>query len=150
MINIDFLTLKAFFLENIDFLIGARLQKIQQPTRKDFILQIRNNSESRKLYINIDPAIYHISFMNPENESVRNIKIPKQPPMFCMLLRKYLDGAKIADACVIENERILELHFETCDEYGEKRYLCLTIELMGRHSNVILYDRKTSIIIALN
>ena len=53
MQNIDYITLQKFFEENIDFFIGARLQKIQQPTRRDFIFQIRNNGESRKLYINI-------------------------------------------------------------------------------------------------
>ena len=57
MINIDFLTLKAFLTENIDFLIGARIQKIQQPTRRDFIFSLRSNFESKKLYINIDTNI---------------------------------------------------------------------------------------------
>ena len=50
--------------------------------------------------------------MSKENELKRGIEIPKQPPMFCMLLRKYLEGCKISDALVVENERILELHFE--------------------------------------
>jgi len=147
MINIDFLTLKAFLIENIDFLIGSRLQKIQQPTRRDFILYLRNNGNVRKLYINIDPKLYHIAFMNKENEEKRSIIIPTKPPMFCMLLRKYLEGTRITDAIVIQNERILELHFDTYDELSEKHNLCLTIELMGKHSNVILYDKDTSIII---
>lgn len=147
MINIDFLTLKAFFLENIDFLIGARIQKIQQPTRKDFIFLLRNNSQSQKLYVNINPQIYHLSFMSKKNEQRRNIKIPKQPPMFCMLLRKYLDGNRISDACVIENERIFELHFEITDEFSQNRRLCLAFELMGKHSNVILYDMESKVII---
>lgn len=147
MINIDFLTLKAFFNENIDFIIGARLQKIQQPTRRDFVFLLRNNSESRKLYININPQIYHICFMSSKNEERRNITIPKQPPMFCMLLRKYLEGCRISDALVVENERIIEFHFEIMDEFSQKRSLCLCIELMGKHSNIILYDRVTSIII---
>ena len=147
MINIDFLTLRAFFIENIDFIIGSRLQKIQQPTRRDFILQLRNNGEARKLYINIYPQIYHLAFMSAENEKRRNIDIPKKPPMFCMLLRKYLEGAKVSDALVVENERILELHFETYDELSQKRLLCLAVELMGKHSNVILYDKETYLII---
>ncbi len=147
MINIDFLTLKAFLIENIDFLIGSRLQKIQQPTRRDFILSLRNRGESKKLYININPQIYHIAFMSKQNEERRSISIPSKPPMFCMLLRKYLEGAFITDALTIENERILELHFDTYDELSQKRFLCLTIELMGKHSNVILYDKETSIII---
>ena len=147
MINIDFLTLKDFFEENIDFIIGSRLQKIQQPTRRDFIFLLRNNGESRKLYININPQIYHLAFMTPEGEARRALKIPKHPPMFCMLLRKYLEGCKIDDARVVENERILELFFETTDELSQNRSLCLCIELMGKHSNIILYDRDTSIII---
>ena len=147
MINIDFLTLRDFFEENIDFIIGSRLQKIQQPTRRDFIFSLRNNGESRKLYININPQIYHLAFMTQEGEARRALKIPKHPPMFCMLLRKYLEGCKIDDARVVENERILELFFETTDELSQNRSLCLCIELMGKHSNIILYDRATSIII---
>ena len=147
MQNIDYITLQKFFEENIDFFIGARIQKIQQPTRRDFIFQLRNNGESRKFYININPQFYHVAFISKENEERRGIDIPKQPPMFCMLLRKYLEGCKISDACTIEGERILELHFETMDEFSQKRSLCLCIELMGKHSNVILYDRETKIII---
>ena len=147
MINIDFLTLKAFFIENADFIINARLQKIQQPTRRDFIFTLRNNGEGRKLYININPQTYHIAFVTPESEKLRGLVIPQKPPMFCMLLRKYLEGARISDACVVENERILELFFETYDELGEKRFLTLAIELMGKHSNVILYDKESQIII---
>ena len=147
MINIDCITLKHFFEENIDFIIGARLQKIQQPTRRDFVLSLRNNGEGRKLYINISPQTYHICFMSKENEEKRNLAIPKHPPMFCMLLRKYLEGCRIADALVVENERIIEFHFETMDELSQKRSLCLCVELMGKHSNVILYDRENSIII---
>ena len=147
MLNIDFLTLKAFYIENADFIINSRLQKIQQPTRRDFIFYLRNNGKSQKLYININPQLYHISFMSPENEKRRNLIIPSKPPMFCMLLRKYIEGAKISDARVIDGERILELHFETYDEIGNRRLLILAIELMGKHSNVILYDSETSVII---
>lgn len=147
MINIDCIALKSFFEENIDFLIGARFQKIQQPTRRDFVFSLRNNGEGRKLYVNINPQTYHLCFMSEINEKKRNLQIPKQPPMFCMLLRKYLEGCRAADARVIDNERILELHFDTMDELSQNRSLCLCIELMGKHSNVILYDRETSIII---
>ena len=147
MINIDCLTLKAFIDENIDFIIGSRLQKIQQPTRRDFIFSLRNNGESRKLYINICPQTYHICFMSGVNEARRGLKIPKHPPMFCMLLRKYLEGCKITDTLAINNERIIEFHFETMDEFSQERSLCLSIELMGKHSNVILYDRISKMII---
>ena len=147
MRNIDYLTIKNFVEDNIDFIIGARIQKIQQPTRKDFIFSLRNNGESRKLYININPQFYHIAFASEENLKKRSIIIPKQPPMFCMLLRKYLEGVKVSDVLAVEGERIIELHFEITDELSQNRSLCLAIELMGKHSNIILYDRETSIII---
>ena len=147
MVNIDFLTLKAFLLENIDFIKGSRVQKIQQPTRRDFIFLLRNNGHSEKFYVNIYPQIYHIALMSKENEAKRNIVIPKNPPMFCMLLRKYLEGAKISDVIAVQNERILELIFDTYDELSQKRQLCLAIELMGKYSNLIFYDKNTSVII---
>jgi len=151
MINFDFITLERFLKENLDFLIEARLQKIQQPTRQELIFTMRNQGESRKLYININPKFFHTCFMSAENEKKRFIEIPKHPPMFCMLLRKYLEGAKIAKVIQPQNreigERILEFYFETYNELTEKIYLCLSIELMGKHSNVILYNYDTNVII---
>ncbi len=145
--NFDFLLLKAFLTENFDFLLGARVQKIQQPTRREFVLGMRNKGEGRKFYININPKFFHICFMSPENEAKRLIEIPQKPPMFCMLLRKYLEGAKIAKVCQPDGERILEFYFETYNELSEKIYLCLAIELMGKHSNVVLYNFDTNMII---
>lgn len=147
MINFDYLILSAFLRENADFLHGARIQKIQQPTRKDFVFGLRNGGESRKLYVNIHPNFFHVCFMSKENEAKRYIRIPKAPPMFCMLLRKYLEGAKIIKVEQPAGERILELYFETYNELSEKIYLCLAIELMGKHSNVVLYNFDTNVII---
>lgn len=147
MINFDSLTLNAFLNENLDFLQGARIQKIQQPTRQEFVFGLRNQGESRKLYINIHPSFCHVCFMSGENESKRYIEIPKQPPMFCMLLRKYLESARIAKINQPQHERILEFYFETKNELAETIYLCLAIELMGKHSNVVLYNYDTNVII---
>jgi len=146
-INFDLLTLKAFLVENAEFFVGARLQKIQQPTRAELIFYLRNLGETRKLYVNIHTNFYHLCFMSKENEAKRLIEIPKSPPMFCMLLRKYLEGAKIAKIDQPQNERILEFYFETYNELSEKIYLCLAIELMGKHSNVVLYNYDTNVII---
>lgn len=168
--NFDFLTLKAFLEENLSFLQGARIQKIQQPTRQELIFHIRgkkdidsyskqetdnvlntNQGESRKFYINTNPQFFHLCFISKENEEKRMLEIPKSPPMFCMLLRKYLESAKIAKVSqpkIGDNlERILEFYFETYNELSEKIYLCLAIELMGKHSNVVLYNYDTNIII---
>lgn len=147
MINFNSPMLKRWVEENTDFLTGARIQKIQQPTRRDFVLAIRNNGETRKLYININPQYYHLCFMTKENEAKRLIEIPQKPPMFCMLLRKYLENAVIAHVNQPQYERILEFYVETYNELSEKIYLCLAIELMGKHSNVILYNYDTNIIL---
>ena len=140
MISFDSLTLKIWLEQNKEYLTDARVQKIQQPTRRDFIFSLRNRGETKKLYININPQYYHVCFMNKENEERRLITIPAQPPMFCMLLRKYLENAKIKRVNQPEFERILEFYIETYNELSEKIYLCLAIELMGKHSNIILYN----------
>lgn len=145
--NFDFTILELFLKENIDFFLNARVQKIQQPTRQELVLTMRNQGETRKFYINISPKFFHLCFMEGVNEKKRLITIPQKPPMFCMLLRKYLESAKIAKVVQPEGERILEFYFETYNEISEKIYLCLAIELMGKHSNVILYNYDTNMII---
>ena len=147
MITLDSVTLKSWLEKNSAYLNGARIQKIQQPTRREFVFTLRNSGETRKLYINIDPQFFHICFMTQANEEKRLIEIPKKPPMFCMLLRKYLENSRISKANQPEFERILEFYIETYNELSEKIYLCLAIELMGKHSNVILYNHDTNVII---
>ncbi len=147
MITFDSVTLKSWIDENREFLTGARLQKIQQPTRRELVFTFRNNSDTRKLYININPQFFHVCFMNKENEAKRLIEIPQKPPMFCMLLRKYIENARISKVNQPDYERILEFYIETYNELSEKIYLCLAIELMGKHSNVVLYNYDTNLII---
>lgn len=147
MKSFDSVTLKLWLEQNADFLTGARIQKIQQPTRKDLVLSLRKNGVSKKLYLNINPNYYHACFMNKENEAKRLIEIPSKPPMFCMLLRKYLENSVISKVFQPNCERILELYIETYNELSEKIYLCLAIELMGKHSNIVLYNYDTNIIL---
>lgn len=147
MISFDSLTLSAFVKEQSDFFVGARINKIQQPTRREVIFSLRNCGETRQFYVNINPQYYHVCFMSKENTDKRLLEIPQKPPMFCMLLRKYLGNSRIAKINQPENERIFEIYVETYNELGDKIYLCLAIELMGKHSNVILYNCDTNIIL---
>ena len=147
MITFDSLMLKAFLDEQEDFISGARINKIQQPTRRELILTLRNNGGTKQLYINIDTKLYHICFMSDNNFQKRLIEIPQKPPMFCMLLRKYLLNSKISKVAQYNNERIFELYFEAYNELNDKIYLCLAVELMGKYSNVILYNTDTNIIL---
>ena len=108
MITFSSLVLKGFFDENTDFLTSAKIQKIQQPSRRELIFHLRNHSETKKLYINISPVFFHVCFADDENLKKREIETPKTPPMFCMLLRKYIENARIIRADVPNYERILE------------------------------------------
>lgn len=147
MISFDSVMLKDWVEQNEDFLTRSRIQKIQQPTRRDFVFSIRNNGETKKLYLNINPQYYHVAFMSKDNEKKRLIEIPTKPPMFCMLLRKYLENSVISHINQPKYERILEFYIETFNELSEKIYLCLAVELMGKHSNIILYNYDTNIIL---
>ena len=141
MITFDSLTLKAFLKEESNFLTGAKINKIQQPTRREFIFTLRNNSETRQFYVNINPQNYHLCFLSKSNTEKRLLEIPQKPPMFCMLLRKYLGNSRITKINQPEHERILEFFIETYNELGDKIFLCLAFELMGKHSNVVVkYD----------
>lgn len=147
MITFDSLTLKAFIEENRDFFTGSRIQKIQQPTRRELLFTLRNNGNSRKFYVNINPQLHHLCFINKETEARSFLEIPLKPPMFCMQLRKYLENAKIVKVNQPNHERIFEIYVETFNELQEKIELCLAIELMGKHSNIVLYNADTNIII---
>lgn len=147
MITFDSRLLRDFLTEQKDFIVGSRMNKIQQPTRRELLFSLRNNGETKQFYINIYPQMYHVCFISDENYKKRHIEIPQKPPMFCMLLRKYLLNSRISKVNQPEGERILELFFETYNEIGDKIYLCLAIELMGKYSNVILYNTDTNIIL---
>ncbi len=147
MINIDYLTISAFIKENRDFIISSRIQKIRQSSPRDLVLVLRNNGESRKLYINISPELYHLCFMSPQNEEKRLLEYPKNPPMFCMLLRKYLENAKITNITQPYYERIVEFELETKTDFEINKKFILAVELMGKYSNIVLYDKTNSIII---
>ena len=147
MINFDYKILEDLIAENRDFLLGAAVRKIQQPSRQELVFVLRNNGENKKFYINISPRFFHVCFLSPKGEEFRRLKLAQKPPMFCMLLRKYIENARIAKINQPDKERILEFYFKTTDETGEEIYLCLAIELMGKHSNVILYNYDTNVII---
>ncbi len=149
MYSFDSLTLQYFYQENYDFINGAIVQKIQLPSRHEIILNLRNitKSQNKKLYININPKYPHICFIDDKTCAKRDIEIPSKPPMFCMQLRKYINGSKIKDFKIIKYERILELYFDYFDEIGSLSRICLALEFMGKHSNIILYNATNKTII---
>ena len=115
-----------------DSLPAARIDKIHQPGREELIIALRYKGGNRKLYLSAGANSPRIHFTNtaPEN--------PAQPPMFCMLLRKRLTGGRLVDIRQEGWERALYLDFDCINELGDPVRLTLAVEIMGRHSNIIL------------
>ena len=139
----DAYMLAAALSEIRDLSLGARIEKVYQPERDEIILQMRSISGGKRLLINAGSSNPRIGFTETQKEN------PQNPPMFCMLLRKYLQGSKLSDISMARFDRVAYLGFETRDELGFpcKRYLIA--ELMGRYSNLIFADQDKKIITAL-
>jgi len=146
MINFDALSLKALISEIEPLLTEGRVQKVQQPSKNELFLTIRALRQTHKLYICVDPKYPHVALLSPEGEELRSIKIPQKPPMFCMLLRKHMEGAKINAVAQPNFERILEIKFDSYNELGERTSMILSCEFMGKHSNIILYNYDNKVI----
>lgn len=118
--------------QEIEPLIGARADKIHQPSKDEIILHLRSREGTAKLLINIsgDSARVHLTNVSIEN--------PAAPPMFCMLLRKHLGGGRLTGVRQDGLERILFLDFACVNELGDAVQLTLACEVMGRYSNCIL------------
>ncbi len=123
--------------------LGARVEKIHQPSRDEIILHLRSFQGAVKILINIsgDSARIHLTELNIEN--------PAAPPMFCMLLRKHLGGGKFAAVRQDGLERILFLDFDCINDLGDSVRLTLACEVMGRYSNCILINQDGKIIDSL-
>ena len=120
--------------------IGARVEKIHQPSRDTVILLLRCVQGREKLLFAANPAAprLHLTAASPEN--------PPEPPMFCMLLRKHLSGARLADIRQAKLERAAEFIFDCTDEMGFPTQKRLVAELMGKTCNLYLLDRDGRII----
>jgi predicted ribosome quality control (RQC) complex YloA/Tae2 family protein len=121
-------------------LVGSRIEKIHQPSREEVIISIRTRSGSKKLYIsaNAGSARVHITEKPVDN--------PQTPPMFCMLLRKRLGSGKLMAIRQDGLERILFLDFECVNELGDIVTVTIACEIMGRCSNLILIDHEGKVI----
>ena len=121
-------------LDEIRALGEARVEKIHQPSRDTVILLLRGRENRAKLLISPNPAAprLHLTAANPEN--------PAQPPMFCMLLRKHLSGARLVKAEQLSMERCAIFTFDTTDDFGDPTQKHLVAELMGRTCNLYLLD----------
>lgn len=126
--------------EELTSSIGMRIDRVQQPTRDSLLLSLRGPGTQKKLYISVSPNGPRIHFTELSYEN------PSQPPMFCMLLRKHLVGARILALRQEPMERLVTLGLESPDELGDLSEKNLILELMGRSANIILTDKEKRII----
>ena len=128
----DGITTKMIVNELTNTLINSRVEKIYVPNRNEIWLCLHTqNRKNVKLLISIDAnnCRLHLSNENRNN--------PEKAPQFCMVLRKYLIGAKLLSICQVGLDRIVNLTFETINDFGDIVKKTLAVELMGKYSNII-------------
>ncbi|MEO2748263.1 fibronectin-binding protein EfbA, partial [Enterococcus faecium] len=118
-------------------LLSGRISKIHQPYENEIVLVIRSRGKNHRLLLSAHPSyarvqITQIDYQNPDN-----------PPNFVMMLRKYLDGAILESIEQIENDRVIHFHFAKRNELGDLQNIILIVELMGRHSTIVLVNQET-------
>ncbi|GMA70501.1 hypothetical protein GCM10025879_17470 [Leuconostoc litchii] len=140
---LDGLFTHAIVHELNSLIVGGRITKVHQPYSNEIVLVVRNNGQNYPLLLSAHPSysraqITHIPYENPQTA-----------PNFVMFLRRYLEGAKLQKIEQIENDRIINFYVNARDELGDIQPIRLTLEMMGRHSNLFLVREKDSRILEL-
>lgn len=130
----------ASIVKELSSLINGRIDKIHQPARDEIMLFVKKDRGGCKVLFSANPAYPRVHITSKSREN------PKVPPTFCMILRKYISGAKIADVYQISFDRIVEFKLECRDELGYPKVFYLLIEIMGKHSNIMLLDEEKTIV----
>ena len=140
---LDGITLGFIKNEISEYLLGAKVEKVYQPSKCELVFLMRTRSGAYRLYMSaqaISPRI-HITSQTLEN--------PQKPPMLCMLLRKRLVGATLTEINQVSLDRVLELCFDATDEIGDKVKLKVFIEIMAQRSNIVLVNENGKVIDAV-
>lgn len=138
--SLDGITIRALVDELKPLLMGGRVDKIQQPQANSIVITIRQPGKNHRLLITAHPQSARFNLIEVTKTN------PQQPPLFCMVLRKHIEGSKIIDIKQQGLERIVHFIFEGFDELGNKVKRILIGEFMGKHSNLVLIKEDLSII----
>ncbi len=136
----DGITVAAVVKECNDLLTGGRVYKIAQPESDAITMIIKQPGANYRLLLSADPSLPLCYFSDDHTPS------PMTAPGFCMLLRKHLQNGRITDVSQPGLERVIQIGIEHYDEMGDLRHKKLTLELMGKHSNLILVDEEETIV----
>ena len=127
-------------VKELSVLEEGRIDKIHQPTKDEIILYIRKNKKSYKVLLSCNASFPRVHITETEKEN------PLVPPGFCMVLRKRISGAKVLSVDQVEFDRIIDFKIEGKDELGYPLIYNLVIEIMGKHSNIILLNESNKIV----
>lgn len=139
--SFDGLFTRAITHELSSLLKGGRINKIHQPYKNEIILAVRANGVNHKLLLSAHPSYARVQITNEQYDN------PNEPPMFCMLLRKHLEGFIIEDIKQAGLDRMIIFEVKGRNEIGDISYKQLIVEIMGRHSNIIIVDKNRNIIL---
>ena len=137
---LDGIVISNIVSELSDALIGGRIDKIHQPEKDELLISIRSQKDTYKLFLTANSNYPRIHFTT----RVKNSSLT--PPMFCMLLRKHLSSGRIMSITQPDYDRIVQIEIEATNELGDRENKKLIIEMMGRHSNIILTKADDTII----
>lgn len=129
---LDTITIKYLTDELNSLICDARIEKVYQPETDEIMLSLKSFEGSFKLVISANASHPRLHLTTTQKQN------PDKAPLFCMLLRKHLQGGRIIGICQIENERIIRIDIDSYNELGDKTTKHLFCEIMGRHSNIIL------------
>lgn len=124
----------AAIVHELQTLVSGRITRIHQPNAQELMLHIRANGQNHKLLCSIHPsyARMHLTY-----ESIDN---PKTPPLFCMMMRKHIEGGFIEKVEQYGADRVIQIAIRSKDEIGDDTSRILIMEIMGRHSNLSLIN----------
>jgi len=123
-----------------DTLVGMKIDKVRQPEKDTVVLALRGKGQNLRLVVCFGSGNARVCVTHADYEN------PPQPPMFCMLLRKHLIGARILEVTQPERERMLSFSLLCYDEMGQPSQKTMAVELLGRNANLILVDTDGRII----
>jgi predicted ribosome quality control (RQC) complex YloA/Tae2 family protein len=120
--------------------VNARIHKIYQPTENELVFHIRGQGINGRLLLSAHPSMPRLHWTDQPWAN------PQEPPMFCMLLRKHCEGGVIEAVRQVDMERIVQIDIRHRDELGDYALKRVVLEIMGRHSNLMLMDPASGVI----
>ncbi len=136
----DGITIHSILHEITDKLLGGRIDKVYQPESDEIILSVRSLGKNYKLLLTANPSHPRLHLTNSVREN------PLEPPLFCMVLRKHIQSGKIIEITQPNFDRIVNIKIEALNEMGDYTVKTLVLEIMGRHSNLMLVDEDMRVL----